>query len=242
MIRTACTLLLPAESFSGHPCCDCSAPVDVVRVAGYPDFYPRRCPSCEVIREERERVSREERERRLLGVGRRFLSSSFTNLHEPLPPLSVLETCKLFAATCLCGHGRGLYLWSKTNGTGKTHLAAAIALQAGDGLFVATSDLLDALRDSYSTGDNCLLYERAVQARLLVLDDLGAERTTDWTTSRLYALLNRRYNACAATVFTSNYSPEHLEPSVGARIVSRILGTCTVLHLAGPDHRRLQLT
>jgi DNA replication protein DnaC len=111
-------------------------------------------------------------------------------------------------------------------GTGKTHLAAAIANERrGAGTtayFVTAPDLLDYLRSAYAP-DSKVSYDKVFEAvrtaPLLVLDDLGAHSGTPWAQEKLFQLLNYRYNAALPTVITSNLPLEEQD----ARIRSRIL-------------------
>ena len=87
-------------------------------------------------------------------------------------------------------------------GSGKTHLAAAIAnYRAGLGdppLFIMVPDLLDHLRATFSPNSNVAFDRRFDEIRtapLLVLDDLGTQSMTPWVKEKLYQLFNYRYNA-----------------------------------------------
>jgi DNA replication protein DnaC len=218
--------------------CSCGAVIEPVRAEGFPDYYPRLCPSCEVIHARAEEAVREEQLRRGQGIPPLYLGSTFDNLREPRPSQAVISTCKLYAAGPR--QGQGLYLWSHVNGNGKSHLAAAILMRHGDGFFVNAIDLFDALKDCFATGERCRPFDAALSAPLLVLDDFGTQKPGEWAEGRLYRLINTRTSHLLPTVITSNYSPDELEPRVGPRIASRIVGSCAVLHVDGPDHRKLR--
>jgi DNA replication protein DnaC len=96
-------------------------------------------------------------------------------------------------------------------GTGKTHLAVAIVnacIEAGMvTLFAAVPDLLDHLRAAFSPHAEVVydeLFERLRNAELLVLDDLGTQRSSPWVDEKLFQLLNHRYNSRRPTVITLN--------------------------------------
>jgi DNA replication protein DnaC len=114
----------------------------------------------------------------------------------------------------------------------------AITRTFGHALFVSTLALFDALKTSYNTSEPCDVYESAKAVELLVLDDLGAERPTDWVQERLFALLSTRYDEMLSTVVTSNLSPTDLPRAIGQRSASRVLGSCLTMMVDGPDHRR----
>jgi DNA replication protein DnaC len=111
-------------------------------------------------------------------------------------------------------------------GSGKTHLAAAIAnYRIGLGhavLFVVVPDLLDYLRATFGPSSETALDERLDAIReipLLVLDDLGAHNSTPWAQEKLFQILNHRYNGRLPTVITSNQRLEELDPRITSRLV-----------------------
>jgi DNA replication protein DnaC len=134
-------------------------------------------------------------------------------------------------------------------GTGKTHLAAAIAndrrTAGSTAYFVTVPDLLDYLRSAYAP-DSKVSYDKVFEAvrtaPLLVLDDLGAHSSTPWAQEKLFQLLNFRYNAALPTVITSNLSDEALDPRIRSRIYDQGLSQVWMLNVppfrldfGGPD-------
>lgn len=96
-------------------------------------------------------------------------------------------------------------------------------------------ELLDLLRPG---GPEGALYDLA-DLELLILDDLGSERPTEWTAERLYALVNRRWLEERPTIVTSNLASGELQQAVGPRVYSRLVGNGSVgIGLSGPDRRR----
>jgi len=219
--------------------CACGTPIYPYVIGDY-TYQAAKCPAC--LKKEEEEKERQKQASKLvsLGLQRRYRDSGFDNLHDPKPPQHIIETCRTYALTIAKQtepSGQGLYLWGPA-GTGKTHLAVAIAKTYGQALFLNTLHLFDALKDSYQTKTRCEPYESARFAPLLILDDLGSERPTGWVQERLYSLLNNRWDEMLSTVFTSNYSPNELESVIGPRSASRVLGTCLTIEIDGPDHRR----
>src|SRR2546421_11024622 len=146
---------------------------------------------------------------------------------------------------------RGLFLEGQP-GVGKTHLAVAVLKQAiqttgARGLFYDTRDLLRVIRSTYdpSTRTTELDILRPVMtAELLVLDDLGAEKTSEWVDETMNLIVNTRYNERRLTIFTSNYAdiPDETEPNsllfrIGARMRSRLNEMCEFVVLDGADYR-----
>ena len=136
----------------------------------------------------------------------------------------------------------GWLIFVGTHGCGKTHLAAAIAnyrLQAGYPVeFQVVPEFLDHLRLSFSperrmTYDS--LFERIKKAPLLILDDFGAQTSTEWAQEKLYQLINYRYNARLATVATTVLSPEQIEDRLCSRMLDSQLSI--VFNIMAPDYR-----
>ncbi len=72
---------------------------------------------------------------------------------------------------------------------------------------------------------------------ILILDDIGAERSSEWTRERLYLILNKRYEYMLPVIFTSNCDLDLLAEQVGDRITSRIKGMTILLKVDGEDKR-----
>jgi len=129
-------------------------------------------------------------------------------------------------------------------GTGKTHLAAAVAnsvLATGRQtvMFSVVPDLLDHLRTTYDPNQGVDYDDRFQEIRntyLLVLDDLGTENATPWAKEKLYQIINHRYNERLPTVITTNQR----EDAIDERIISRMLDTQLTkrIVLSGDDYRR----
>jgi DNA replication protein DnaC len=135
---------------------------------------------------------------------------------------------------------RGWLTISGEYGSGKTHLAAAIAnLIAEQGqpvLFIVVPDLLDHLRATYSP-DNphtySKLFEQIRTAPFLVLDDLGTHSATDWAREKLYQLFNYRYVARLPTVITVADKGD-IDPKLKSRMFDESL--CTNLAILAPGY------
>lgn len=123
-------------------------------------------------------------------------------------------------------------------GAGKTHAAVALARevhdQGGEVLFRPALALIEDLKPD---GDPEAL-KRASKAALLILDDLGTERRTDFAADRISLLLVTRYDDCLPTIVTSNLAPEVLEKQVGERIWSRLFHDSLRIKTADEDRRR----
>lgn len=133
-------------------------------------------------------------------------------------------------------------------GVGKTHMAVAILrekLIETDNRyfrpwFIEIPELLMQIRQSFDGRGEMTeagLLGRYGECSFLVLDDLGAEKASEWATQTLYLLINRRYREDRRTIITSNLSIAALSERLSDRIASRIAGMCKVIKLTGPDRR-----
>jgi DNA replication protein DnaC len=129
-------------------------------------------------------------------------------------------------------------------GLGKTHLSLSIAhtvIERGfDVLYVPFLTLLGRL-EAARFGRGGEEYADSLQAplscELLILDDLGSEFSTSFSTSVLYDILNSRQLAGFASVISTNLSEQELKARYGERIHSRLFGGCRVLPFLGEDIR-----
>jgi DNA replication protein DnaC len=126
-------------------------------------------------------------------------------------------------------------------GCGKTHLG--VAMMRGemehDALFITVPDLLLKIRASFNgegTTEDAIIREYA-EIPLLMLDDMGAEKSTEFSITTLYIILDRRIRDCRRTIITTNLSKEEIEKTFGARIASRLAGMENI-KINMPDRRR----
>jgi DNA replication protein DnaC len=142
------------------------------------------------------------------------------------------------------GEGRGLWLRGDV-GTGKTTLAMLVsksAIEAGRTVAIySLPRLLARIRRTYDAdpGEDSYLafFRRLTSVDLLHLDDLGAEKRSDWVLEQLYAIVDERYVTGRSMVVTTNLDQEKLEEQIGVRTVSRLVEMCEELPLFGDDHR-----
>jgi DNA replication protein DnaC len=138
--------------------------------------------------------------------------------------------------------GHGLWLMGKF-GTGKTALAMIVskaAIDAGRTVAIYSCPrLLNVIRDSIDGGGKLDFLDRLARVDLLQIDDLGAERRTEWVLEQLYSIINTRYEEQRSTLITSNLERDELAEQIGERIVSRLEGMCgEPLPFYGTDARR----
>lgn len=181
------------------------------------------------------------------GIPKRFRGVSFDR--KPICDLDpfVLRPVRAFVEDIEANVEAGRGLWFTGDvGTGKTSLAMLVS-QASEkvGRSVAVypvTRLLAEIRDTYdsdSRGSYMDLFRRLCSVDLLHLDDLGAEKRTDWVLEQLYAIVNERWQDERSILVTTNILDlDELREQVGARTVSRLLEICgDPLPIMGGDLR-----
>jgi DNA replication protein DnaC len=140
--------------------------------------------------------------------------------------------------------GRGLWFYGSV-GTGKTTLAMLVsrsALDAGRSVAIySLPRLLAEIRATFeadSEGSYVDFLDRLALVDLLHIDDVGAERTSDWVLEQLYAIVNARYEDERSVIITTNLERDQLVEQIRERTVSRLEEMCTLVPLYGEDARR----
>lgn len=106
--------------------------------------------------------------------------------------------------------------------------------------FIVLSELYEHLRHCYNrnyTWETENIIEHLKTVDLLVLDDLGAENTTDWTKEILFNIVDYRYNAELPLIITTNCVPEELKAKIGDRIFDRIREMCALVPVTAKSQR-----
>lgn len=143
---------------------------------------------------------------------------------------------------------RGLFLWGNP-GTGKTMLSAIILTElitryGINGKFLKISrNFFGRLKSTFNQnsstyGTGAQIEQELAEVDVLVVDDFGVQRDSEWEQETLYNLVDARYDAEKFTIFTSNLDPRKTMQELSqGRILSRIKEMCKILELSGPDYR-----
>ena len=192
------------------------------------------------------RVSRAVSSRMGSGIPKRFRGVSFER-----KPICDLDPFVLRHVRAFTGRidenidtGQGLWFFGDV-GTGKTSLAMLVsktAIEAGRSVAVySVPRLLAEIKETYDrdSGDSYMqLFRRLCAVDLLHLDDLGAERSTEWVLEQLYSIVNERWQNQRSIVVTTNLGLDALREQLGSRTVSRLSETCgDPIPIMGPDLR-----
>lgn len=195
-------------------------------VCGCPESQKQEADKCRQWEEETDRHEAEERKARIkrAGIPERYADAT-TDRDE------LVEQAK----------EGGLYLFGPV-GTGKTHLACAIAIRLLDQgrtvRFVKAADVVDMLSGFDSTRE----LEQITSPYLLVIDDLGMEDCRDWADRRLRRAIDARWDTGKPLIITSNYARDEIGEAMGdmtnaEAMLSRLFGMTKSVELTGEDRR-----
>lgn len=175
-------------------------------------------------------------------------------LTDPGPDLKAFKFLKEFQENVVekVDEGAGLFLYSERKGNGKTSWACKItneyfrkvALSNNlkcRGLFVSVPEFLQDLRKEISNPTQHMerMVENIETADMVIWDDIGSEKPSDWVRERLYTYINHRESRGKTQIYTSNISLDELADDryLGERIASRINGQCHIIEFKGIDRR-----
>ncbi|HWN99147.1 MAG TPA: ATP-binding protein [Blastocatellia bacterium] len=184
-------------------------------------------------------------------IPRRFAHCALDNFEPLMPSLhrAMMNTRKFVEEYPVVDVG---LLYLGRCGVGKTHLAVAalkeLIKKGIPGIFYDFRDLLKEIQDSYNPNTHTSelkILTPIFDAEVLVLDELGSSKPTEWVQETITHIINKRYNDRKITLFTSNYLDipigsaydESLTERVGVRLRSRLHEMCRLVLMEGDDYR-----
>ncbi len=186
-----------------------------------------------------ERREHLEASRKRLALPPRFQGAKFENFDSTLQPKAYERAVEFSEKYKSRETKKGLYFYGHA-GSGKTHLASAIGnklMETAKVRFVTAPEILLQIKKSFNTNINDEYLDRLSYTELLMIDDLGSEKPTEWVQETLFVLIDRRYTNYLPTIFTSNFSLDQLKERLGYRIASRIAEMSEVVELKASDYR-----
>jgi DNA replication protein DnaC len=251
----------PSDEIHTCPVCNQVVPKKHLSILGVPKVIQPRC-KCEVEHWERgimvavEKQQKDEIERKFSfsALGERFNDCRFGTF-------AIREGAELAARMC-AGYaknfddygGDSLLIWG-TPGNGKSHLAAGVCHVLKDNgkipVFQSVPELLERIRSTFSNKKETEkeIMDALRDCDLLVMDDIGAEKISDWVLETLFRIIDGRYRAKKPTLFTTNFSPMELlnrfmpkkpsaEDEIAAkRIHDRIIEISTIVENKASSYR-----
>lgn len=246
--------------FSEPERCDCPGAQEYWRAK---DEEQRATEEAERLRKEQERI--QGRVKKLLkdsGIRGRFQNRTFERFQVNDENRKAYQSAKRYADSFPimlptkdergnvvppAKERNGLFI-TGTKGTGKTHLAASIANQLIRGgtpvICMTMIDLLARIKETFDRNDAATeadvmrIYE---EVPLLIIDDIGTEQPTEWGLSKIYTIINARYEAYMPTIITTNYSgddlirrmtPEKDDGYTAAKTIDRLREMCVGIEMA----------
>lgn len=211
-------------------------------------------PCAEVVRKEQD--AREVEKQRADKIGKLLDSSGITRrkfsrmtfeAFESKHQGKAFEVAKNYAEAFGANTKNGLFFFGKA-GAGKTHLAVSIARYIIEQKqiavkFARVTDLLMDIRQTYNTDEyyrtenELELLRKYSSVPLLILDDLGTEKTTEWARQILYQIVDSRWIDDKPLIITSNLTLRELAERFDDRISSRVAGLCDVFEARPHDYR-----
>ena len=203
---------------------------------GHPDFGKAVPCTCALQEWEGQKTDRLRRYSNLGPLTRLTFDSLIPQGRSPDPENQRLFGKALEAAQAYAENPRGWLVLVGASGSGKTHLAAAIAnhcIEQGISVFfMVVPDLLDHLRATFAPSSDTTydeLFEQVRNVPLLVLDDLGTQSSSPWATEKLFQLLNHRFNTQLPTVVTTSVMLEQLDENLETRLTDPALSRVYVV-------------
>lgn len=184
-----------------------------------------------------------ERALRISGIEGFFRAKRLTDL-KGNPKLHAEITKYMNNWKAMKQNGYGFYLWGNV-GAGKTHAAIVLANELMERemvevLFLNMPEAITRVKNTFDSeikSEDSKLFERMKEMELLVLDDVGVEKYSDWMADQMYQIIDHRWKNRKPMIITSNLSLEDLGKTYKPQIASRIMGSCKPIRFTERDRR-----
>lgn len=211
------------------PTCECVVDREEAKVRDYQNFAKKR---------EIEKLFS------IHNVGNRFDKSTFSAFLDRNGSETACQLVKQYVQAFSDWQGESLWLWGEP-GNGKTHLAAAITKalteQGHIVVFQSVPELLQRIRSTFNSENKeneAQIMRALLECDLLILDDIGAEKATEWVEEKIFNIIDGRYRKEMPTLYTSNLKPKEMLQQVGKRSYDRMVETSLTIENKATSYRR----
>ncbi|SME68606.1 Primosomal protein DnaI [Bacillus cereus] len=244
-----------SEETEGYTCEHCNKYIAAITVE-VPQLRIKNkiLPTCECVVEREEAKIREaqnfakkreiEKLFSISNLGERFSKSTFESFLDRNGSETAYKVAVKYVKTFKEWNGESLMLWGDP-GNGKTHLAAAIVNELSKKgyivVFQSVPELLQRIRSTFNSENKeneTQIMRALLECDLLILDDIGAEKTTEWVEEKLFNIIDGRYRKELPTLYTSNLEPKELKNQVGKRSYDRMVETSLTVKNEAASYRR----
>ncbi len=244
-----------SEETEGYTCEHCNKYIAAITIE-VPQLRIKNkiLPTCECVVEREEAKIREaqnfakkreiEKLFSISNLGERFSKSTFESFLDRNGSETAYKVAVKYVKTFKEWNGESLMLWGEP-GNGKTHLAAAIVNELSKKgyivVFQSVPELLQRIRSTFNSENKeneTQIMRALLECDLLILDDIGAEKTTEWVEEKLFNIIDGRYRKELPTLYTSNLEPKELKNQVGKRSYDRMVETSLTVKNEAASYRR----
>ncbi len=244
-----------SEETEGYTCEHCNKYIVAITVE-VPQLRIKNkiLPTCECVVEREEAKIREaqnfakkreiEKLFSISNLGERFSKSTFESFLDRNGSETAYKVATKYVKTFKEWDGESLMIWGEP-GNGKTHLAAAIVNELSKKgyivVFQSVPELLQRIRSTFNSENKeneTQIMRALLECDLLILDDIGAEKTTEWVEEKLFNIIDGRYRKELPTLYTSNLEPKELKNQVGKRSYDRMVETSLTVKNEAASYRR----
>ncbi|EJR71404.1 hypothetical protein IK9_06055 [Bacillus cereus VD166] len=244
-----------SEETEGYTCEHCNKYIEAITVE-VPQLRIKNkiLPTCECVVEREEAKIREaqnfakkreiEKLFSISNLGERFSKSTFEAFLDRNGSETAHKIAMKYVKTFKEWNGESLMIWGEP-GNGKTHLAAAIVNELSKKgyivVFQSVPELLQRIRSTFNSENKeneTQIMRALLECDLLILDDIGAEKTTEWVEEKLFNIIDGRYRKELPTLYTSNLEPKELKHQVGKRSYDRMVETSLTVKNEAASYRR----
>lgn len=231
--------------------CKREIPALEIEVFGTKRYILHKC-KCETTQwlQQRQASSEEEIKRQIerkfsiSNLGERFAKCRFETFSYRPGTEKTVSSAKTYVEMFRDMDSEGMLIWGLP-GNGKSHLAAAITHgvkeQGFTVVFQTVPELLERIRNTFNKKNNESekeIMDALINCDLLVLDDIGAEKVSDWVLEVIFRIIDGRYRKKKPIIYTSNLKPSELKDQLNDRIYDRMVETSTIIENKGTSYRR----